>query len=47
MVTQPRKAPATRPAPRPRPAETRPAPRPEPRNFIVIGSSRRRRFVQF
>jgi len=47
VVTQPRKAPSTRPAPRPRPAETRPAPRPEPRNFIVIGSSRRRRFVQF
>jgi len=47
VVIQPRKAPSTRPVPRPRPAETRPAPRPQPRNFIVIGSSRRRRFVQF
>eukprot|EP00088_Acartia_fossae_P031121 TRINITY_DN32065_c0_g1_i2.p1 TRINITY_DN32065_c0_g1~~TRINITY_DN32065_c0_g1_i2.p1 ORF type:complete len:288 (-),score=59.00 TRINITY_DN32065_c0_g1_i2:74-937(-) len=37
--------PQTRPVPRP---QTRPAPKPQPRNFIVIGSSRRRRrFVQF
>jgi len=43
-----RSAPATRPAPRPqtRPAP-RPSPRPEGRNFIVIGSSRKRRFVRF
>jgi len=40
-VSAPRRTPQTRPAPRP---QTRPS-QAQPRNFIVIGSSRRRRFA--